>query len=64
LSSGETLIISVITLIELMAGMRPGEEARTRKLLDLFQLLDVDVDEAIGLKAGEYLREEESVRGC
>jgi predicted nucleic acid-binding protein len=29
LSSGETLVISVISLTELMAGMRPGEEERT-----------------------------------
>jgi len=29
LVSGETLVISVITLTELLAGMRPGEEAPT-----------------------------------
>lgn len=55
LSSGETLAISVITLTELMAGLRAGEEMRTEKLLDLFALLEVD--EAVGRKAGEYLRE-------
>jgi predicted nucleic acid-binding protein len=55
LASGETLVISIITLTELMAGMRPGEEARTEKLLALFTLLEVD--EAIGRKAGDYLRE-------
>jgi len=55
LASGETLVISVITLTELMAGMRPGEEERTEKLLELFTLLEVD--EAIGRKAGEYLQE-------
>lgn len=54
-ASGETLAISVITLTELMAGMRSGEEARTEKLLALFTLLEVD--EAIGRKAGDYLRE-------
>lgn len=55
LAAGDVLAISVVTLTELMAGMRPGEEVRTEKLLDLFVLLDVD--EAIGRKAGEYLRE-------
>jgi predicted nucleic acid-binding protein len=55
LASGETLVISVISLTELMAGMRSGEEVRTEKLLALFTLLEVD--EAIGRKAGDYLRE-------
>jgi len=55
LSSGETLVVSVVTLTELMAGMRAGEETRTEKLLELFPLLEVN--EAIGRKAGEYLRE-------
>lgn len=54
LLSGESLVISVITLTELMAGRRSGEEARTEKLLGLFTLLEVD--EAIGRKAGDYLR--------
>ena len=55
LAAGEVLAVSVITLTELMAGMRPGEEARTEKLLNLFVLLEVD--EAVGRKAGEYLHE-------
>ncbi len=55
LAAGEVLAISVVTLTELMAGIRPGEEARTEKLLSLFVLLEVD--EAVGRKAGEYLRE-------
>jgi predicted nucleic acid-binding protein len=53
--TGEVLAISVVTLTELMAGMRPGEETPTEKLLSLFVLLDVD--EVIGRKAGAYLNE-------
>ncbi len=55
LAAGEVLAISVVTLTELTAGMRTGEETRTEKLLDLFVLLEVD--EATGRMAGEYLRE-------
>jgi len=55
LAEGEVLAISIVTLTELMAGMRPNEEERTEKLLRLFTLLHVD--EATGRKAGEYLRQ-------
>ena len=55
LAAGESLAISIVTLTELMAGMRPGEEARTEGLLNLFVLLEID--EPVGRKAGEYLRE-------
>jgi predicted nucleic acid-binding protein len=55
LASGEILAISVVTLTELTAGMRFGEEERTEKLLELFTILDVD--EVIGRKAGDYLRQ-------
>ena len=41
-ASGEPLAISVVTLTELAGGMRPGEEVRTERLLDLFTVLDVD----------------------
>jgi hypothetical protein len=54
LASGEPLFISVVTLTELLAGMRPNEEKLTEKLLSLFTL--VEADDAIGRKAGEYLR--------
>lgn len=54
LLSGETLAISVVTLTELLAGMRPGEEVATEKLLGLFRL--VPVDEMIGRGASVYLR--------
>lgn len=54
LSSGEPLYISVVTLTELLAGMRPNEEDLTEKLLSLFTVIEVDT--AIGRKAGAYLR--------
>jgi len=53
LTADEVIAISVVTLTELMAGMRPNEDERTEKLLRLFTL--ITVDEAIGRKAGEYL---------
>ena len=55
LTSGDPLYISVVTLTELLAGMRSGEEELTEKLLSLFTV--IDVDNAIGRKAGEYLRQ-------
>jgi predicted nucleic acid-binding protein len=53
-ATGEVLALSVVSLTELMAGMRPGEEKLTENLLSLFTL--IEVDEAVGRKAGEYLR--------
>ncbi|HLO14824.1 MAG TPA: type II toxin-antitoxin system VapC family toxin [Anaerolineales bacterium] len=53
LASGEPLYISVVTLTELLAGMRPGEEELTKKLLSLFTV--IDVDNTIGRKVAEYL---------
>jgi hypothetical protein len=53
--SGDVLCVSVVTLTELLAGMRSGEEDLTEKLLSLFTI--IDVDNAIGRKAGEYLRQ-------
>ena len=50
----ERLVISVVTLTELLAGMRSGEEDRTEQLLSLFDVLSID--EIIARKAAEYLR--------
>lgn len=55
LAAGEVLAISVITLTELASGMRPGEEARTERLLSLFNV--IDVNEVIGRQAAAYLRQ-------
>lgn len=54
LELGDALHVSVVTLTELLAGMRSGEEELTEKLLSLFTV--IEVDDAIGRKAGEYLR--------
>jgi predicted nucleic acid-binding protein len=54
LASGEPLYISVVTLTELLASMRPNEEDLTEKLLSLFTVIEADT--AIGRKAGTYLR--------
>ncbi len=54
LAAGEILAISVITLTELESGVRPGEEERTESLFRLFNVLELD--SAIGRKAGVYLR--------
>jgi predicted nucleic acid-binding protein len=48
------LAISVVTVTELLAGMRPGEEEKTERLLNLFLFLPVT--EAISRQAGAYLR--------
>lgn len=55
LAAGETLAIAVVTLTELMGGMRAGEEERTERTLRLFAILNVT--EAIGRHASEYLRQ-------
>ena len=57
LVEGETLAMSVVSLTEILAGMRAGEQERTEKLFNLFVIVDVDVDEQIAHKAGEYLNE-------
>ena len=53
LTEGEILAMSVVSLAEILAGMRPGEQERTEKLFNLFVL--IEVDEHIAHKAGEYL---------
>ncbi|MBV6396844.1 MAG: Ribonuclease VapC10 [Anaerolineales bacterium] len=60
LADGEILAMSVVSLTEILAGMRPGEQERTEKLFNLF--LVIDVDEAIARKAGEYLNQHRAVR--
>ena len=46
--------VSIVTVTELLGGMRPGEEARTERLLALFDILPID--EAVGRQAAVYLR--------
>lgn len=38
LLEGEILAMSVISLTEILAGMRPGEQERTERLFDLFAI--------------------------
>ena len=54
---GERLAASVVVKVEVLAGMRPGEERRTRRLLDALDWLPVDDDiaERAGQLANRYL---------
>lgn len=50
----EELAISAITLVEILGGMRPGEDARTARLLHQFAV--IEIDEAIARQAARFLR--------
>lgn len=54
----ERLVASVLTKVEVLAGMRPAEEWRTRRLLDMLEWIEVDADLAdrAGMLANRYLR--------
>jgi predicted nucleic acid-binding protein len=56
--AGERLAASVMTKIEVLAGMRVAEESATRRLLDSLDLIEVDdtVAERAGMLANRYLR--------
>jgi predicted nucleic acid-binding protein len=49
---------SVVVKVEVLAGMRPAEERKTRRLLDALDWIAVDDDiaERAGLLANRYLR--------
>ncbi len=55
---GRPLLCSVVTRVEVLAGMRPREEAVTRALLSSVEWVAVDeaVAEHAGLLANQYLR--------
>ncbi len=55
LKASETLAISVITLTELLSGLRYAEEPRINQLLRFFFILDIN--EAVARQASEYLRQ-------
>ncbi|WP_322769528.1 type II toxin-antitoxin system VapC family toxin [Frankia sp. Cr1] len=57
-AAGERLAASVLTKVEILAGMRKGEERVTRRLLDSLDLIGVDdvVAERAGMLANQYLR--------
>lgn len=55
---GERLAASVVTKVEVLAGMRPAEQAATRRLLDVLDWIPLDdaVAEHAGQLANRYLR--------
>ena len=50
---GDELVISVATVAEMLAGMRPGEVEVTDSLLSLFRVYPAD--ESIARTAGDFL---------
>ncbi|WP_131786013.1 type II toxin-antitoxin system VapC family toxin [Protofrankia symbiont of Coriaria ruscifolia] len=56
--AGERLAASVLTKVEILAGMRASEERVTRRLLDTLDLIGVDdaIAERAGILANHYLR--------
>jgi hypothetical protein len=52
--AGEVLAVSVVTVAEILGGMRSGERRDVRRLLDALPCLPAD--ERIGERAGEYRR--------
>lgn len=56
--AGERLAASIMTKIEVLAGMRIDEESATRRLLASLDLIEVDdtVAERAGMLANRYLR--------
>lgn len=54
---GERLAASVVTKVEVLAGMRPAEEGPTRRLLDVLDWIPVDdgIAEHAGSLANRYL---------
>ena len=57
-SAGERLVASALTKVEVLAGVRPEEEATTRALLCELEWIDVDdaVAERAGALAASFLR--------
>lgn len=55
---GERVVCSVVTKVEVLAGVRAGEEAVTRRLLDALEWVAVSdaLAEDAGLLANRYLR--------
>lgn len=54
IAAGESLTISVVSVIEITGGMRDGEQGRTAWLLNQFEILAVN--EAVARQAGRFLR--------
>lgn len=56
--SGTRVVASVLTKVEILAGVRPDETEATRRLLDRLEWIDVDgeVAEQAGALAARYVR--------
>lgn len=54
IEKGSQLFVSVISRVEIFAGMRKGEEEAVNSLFEIMTPIDVDV--TIADRAGEYLR--------
>lgn len=54
IEKGTFLFVSIVTRIEIFAGMRKGEEESINSLFEI--MIPINVDVGIGDKAGEYLR--------
>lgn len=56
-TAGQRLYASVLTKVEVLAGVRPSEEYATRRLLDSLDWVDVDnqLAEVAGMLARQYL---------
>jgi predicted nucleic acid-binding protein len=52
---GQNLAVSVVTVYEVLRGMRPGEEQRTKEFLEKLKCLPVTKE--IAEKAAEYERD-------
>lgn len=56
------LLISIVSVTEILAGLRAGEEERTEELFAFFSI--VDVDEKIARLASNYLNQFEKSCAC
>lgn len=54
IEKGSQLFVSVISRVEIFAGIRKGEEKAVNSLFEV--MVPIDVDVAIADRAGEYLR--------
>ncbi len=56
--SGTRVVASVLTKVEILAGVRPDETEATKRLLDRLEWIDVDgeVAEQAGALASRYIR--------
>ncbi len=61
IAAGEVVAVSVVTIAEIMGGMRTGEEQRTERLLQMFLVLEAT--DPIARRAGECPRQFRRIHG-